>query len=247
MAYGALIICATPRSGSTLLCDLLAGTGVAGRPDSFYRRQSIPDFARRFGVADTDPDAGPDFDRAYLAAALHEGTAGDLFGLRLMWPSVPELSATLDGLFPGLAGDAARFAKAFGRPLYLHLSRRDRIAQAVSRLKAEQTGLWHVAADGTERERTAPPHPPVYSADGIAGFIAEAEAHEAAWAHWFASNDIAPLRLTCEALVADTKSELAGVLGALGRAPSAAETSEVQTMQLSNDESREWARRYRSR
>src|SRR4051795_11891381 len=30
------LVCATPRSGSTLLCESLAATGVAGHPDEFF-------------------------------------------------------------------------------------------------------------------------------------------------------------------------------------------------------------------
>src|SRR3954471_2058841 len=30
------LVCATPRSGSTLLCELLAATGVAGRPQEYF-------------------------------------------------------------------------------------------------------------------------------------------------------------------------------------------------------------------
>ena len=33
------LIRATPRTGSTLLCGLLASTGVTGRPESFFRSQ----------------------------------------------------------------------------------------------------------------------------------------------------------------------------------------------------------------
>ena len=35
------MICSTPRTGSTLLCELLESTGVAGRPES---GRSIPEF-----------------------------------------------------------------------------------------------------------------------------------------------------------------------------------------------------------
>src|SRR4051794_41932383 len=37
-----LLVCATPRSGSTLLCALLEGTGVAGRPHEFFERLPPP-------------------------------------------------------------------------------------------------------------------------------------------------------------------------------------------------------------
>ena len=33
------LICATQRSGSTLLCELLKQTGVAGRPEEYFDAQ----------------------------------------------------------------------------------------------------------------------------------------------------------------------------------------------------------------
>ena len=32
----AYLVCATPRSGSTLLCRALTATGVAGRPEEYF-------------------------------------------------------------------------------------------------------------------------------------------------------------------------------------------------------------------
>lgn len=243
----AYIICATPRSGSTMLCDLLAGTGVAGCPDSFYRRQSIPDFASEFGVTVSDGIDGPDFDRAYLDAVLREGS-GDtgMFGLRLMWRSVTELSARLGRLYPGVASDAARFELAFGQLRYLYLSREDKVAQAVSRLRAEQSGLWHRNADGSERERVAAHAAPSYDALGLRGFIEEAAADEAAWARWFAENAIKPIRLTYDQIAADPRATLEGVLSALRLDASRAATVSVKTARMADGESRAWAARYRS-
>ena len=156
--FSSYIICATPRSGSTLLCDLLAETGVAGRPNSYYRLQNILDWARSWDVSPPDLTDSEEFDRSYLAAVLRAGASDNgVVGLRLMWRSVTELSTRLGALYPDLHDDAALFERSFGKTLYIHLSRQDKIAQAVSLLKAEQSGLWHLAADGTERERSAPP------------------------------------------------------------------------------------------
>ena len=33
-----LIVCATQRSGSTLLCELLKATGVAGIPNEYFQQ-----------------------------------------------------------------------------------------------------------------------------------------------------------------------------------------------------------------
>ena len=137
------IICATPRSGSTLLCDLLTDTGIAGRPNSFFRRESILEWADDFNVSAVEWDEDHQFDQAYLAAVLQEGEAGTpVFGMRLMWESVAELSKRLESFYPVLPSDSARFRSAFGSPRYLHLTREDKVAQAVSLLRAEQSGLW---------------------------------------------------------------------------------------------------------
>lgn len=242
MAIAAYIICATPRSGSTLLCDLLKQSGVAGRPDSFYRQQSIANFVSRFGIA---PGEGLAFERRYLAATIKAGTAGTgLFGMRVMWPSLPELMQRLTELFPEASLDAERMTAAFGPTRFIHLQRQDRIAQAVSRAKAEQSGLWHRAADGTERERVKPAEAPIYDATQIAGYVAEARQHEAAWATWFATQRIAPLEVTYETLSADPRGTSAEVLAGLGRDPGAARRVEVQTARLADAQSREWAARF---
>ena len=45
------VVCATPRSGSTLLCELLAGTGVAGQPEEYFEhlwRTGLPRQPREY-------------------------------------------------------------------------------------------------------------------------------------------------------------------------------------------------------
>jgi LPS sulfotransferase NodH len=173
--------------------------------------------------------------------AAHTG----IFGLRLMWPTVPELSARLKAIHSDPLSDAARFELAFGKPLYIHLSRQDKVAQAVSLLKAEQSGLWHRAADGTERERTASPAPLVYDADRIAGLVEELETDDAAWNGWFARFGIEPLRLTYEGLAAAPRAVLTQVLSALALDPRIAASINIRTAKLADETNMEWARRFR--
>ena len=237
------IICATPRSGSTLLCDLLAETGVAGQPNSYYRQQDILHWAYAWGVS---PE-GPEFDRRYLDAVRRVGAGKTgVFGLRLMWRSVDDLSIRLEALYPDLSDDAERFEKAFGPTLYLHLSRQNKVAQAISLLKAEQTGLWHLAADGSERERTSPPQPPIYDADRLAEVLRELEMHDDAWSTWFASHQLTPLRLTYETLAATPRLVLADILSALGRNPQIATMVNTRTAKMADEISLDWTRRFLS-
>lgn len=238
------IICATPRSGSTLLCDLLAQTGATGRPNSYYRSQNILEWAQEWGVEPPHKLGDPNFERAYLAAARRVGEAGTgMFGLRLMWGTVPELRRRLQAIHDA-PDDAALFAKAFGEVRYIHLKRVDAVAQAISRLRAEQSGLWHRAADGSERERTAPAAPEVFDAGLIASLAEEAKADNAGWDAWFAAHGIEPLRLTYEDLAADPRPALAMVLKNLGQDPSAAAIVEVKTAKLADKVSRDWAVRF---
>jgi len=240
------ILCATPRSGSTLLCDLLTSTGVAGKPHSYYRTVDALDWAESWGVPPPHRLENAAFESAYLAAVIQEGTAGTgVIGLRIMWSSVDDASRRLDAIEGDHADIAARFAKAFRSTLYIHLSRQDKLAQAISRIRAEQSGLWHRAAYGTERERTAPPQTPTYDAGRIAEVLNELRNDDAAWTNFFSTRGIKPLRLTYETLAADPRKAVTEILSALGQDPKASERMLVQTSRLADADSLEWADRYR--
>lgn len=245
MAISGYILCGTPRCGSTLLCDLLAGSGVAGQPNSFYRRESMADFARAWGVPVDDGIDGPAFDAAYLEAALREGKGGTgVFGMRVMWPSVAEASGRLDRLFPGLESDVDRFEWAFGPLRYLFLTRGDKVGQAVSRLRAEQGGLWHRHADGSEREGSERRESLVYDGDRLTHYFDETALHEAAWQDWFSAEGIEPIVITYEALAADPSAALARVLAALGQDPARAGQVALRSARLADAESAAWGDRF---
>ena len=243
--FQSYIICGTPRSGSTLLCGMLAGAGC-GRADSYFGRPWIPDFARAFGVAnDGDVDA-PDFNGRYFSAVLTEGRAqSEIFGLRLMFDTVDDLAVRLDRLFPGLESAPQRFERAFGRPLYVYLSRADKVAQAVSLHKASRTGLWHRAADGSELERWAPHQDADYDGGKIGALVAELTEQDRGWREWFSRHGIAPLQLQYEELSRDPRVGVRKVLIALGQDPSRADDCRRTTARLADEESAQWVTRFR--
>ena len=133
------------------------------------------------------------FDHDYLSAVLKEGSGQTgVFGLRLMWESLSELSTRLGVLYPGRADDHDRFEAAFGPCVYVYLRRKDKVAQAVSRLRAEHTGLWHIFADGSERERLTSGNEPEYDRSRLQSIIDELQAHEAAWLNWYVRHGVSP-------------------------------------------------------
>ena len=242
--FDGYIICGTPRTGSTLLCNLLASTKL-GNPDSYYGRQFISEWAEEWNLPNRDAMNENEFNISYLDAAIRVGKGGTgIFGLRLMKENLDELSAILDQIYPQLPSDKARLEKAFGNILYIHLSRKNKLAQAISLVKAEQTGLWHIAPDGTEIERLAPPKDPQYDFARIKHEVTKLENYDVAWNSWFAAQHIAPLRIGYERLSANPAATLVGICEALGVQTPNASDVRPGVAKLSDETSLDWMRRY---
>ena len=136
--------------------------------------------------------------------------------------------------------------KAFGKPLYVHLSRENKVAQAVSLLKAMQTGLWHIASDGSELERTAPHQEAAYDATTIRKLVDEPTLQDDAWSEWFVSHRIEPVRLTYDALSRDPQAGLRAVLSGLGVDTSLASTIMPRTAKLADKQNENWITRFQT-
>src|SRR4051794_5192767 len=102
------LVCATPRSGSTLLCKALEATGRAGHPEEFFeakRETGSPARGSDYlwdaprvdlqGVLGDDPQPpAPDYSalhpgedyREHLCRVLERGTSDNgVFGAKIMW------------------------------------------------------------------------------------------------------------------------------------------------------------------
>lgn len=157
-----------------------------------------------------------------------------------------DLSALIDKAYPDMPSDAARLQAAFGEVLYIHLAREDKLAQAVSMVKAQQTGLWHIAPDGAELERLAPPSEPAYDFERISGTLAQLEQYDAAWLRWFEAQGIEPLRIAYESLSADPAGAVASICTALGIPVPGPESLAPGVAKMADATSLEWMRRYRA-
>ena len=183
------VICATPRSGSTLLCSLLEASGVAGHPASLFRRQSMVSYRAAWGIGEAWPD--------YLAAALQAGRGTNgVIGLRMMWETFAEVGPLV--------------IQAMAEVQFVWLRRRDVVAQSVSRHRAEVSGTWHLGFEEAEY-----PVNPVYDFDRIAAWLGEAKADNRAWRAWFDAQGIAPLVVDYEDLALAPAAVAAQVLAYL--------------------------------
>jgi LPS sulfotransferase NodH len=231
-------MCATPRTGSSLLCGLLASTGVAGRPESYFRRQDEQSWASRWGVARSDGTF--DF-AAYVQGALVAGRSENgVFGARVMWGTLDEVIDKLGTVYPELARrDIDLLQGAFGRTQFIYLQRRDVVAQAVSWLRAEQTGVWIA-------DRDEPHDEPRFDFDKINEFVGTIGEHNAAWQKWFASAGIEPFPVIYEDLDRDPVGVTSSVLHALGLDLPVGSPVQTRHRRLADRLNAQWVERYRA-
>jgi LPS sulfotransferase NodH len=251
----AYLVCATPRSGSTLLCETLRATGVAGNPLEHFevlRHSGRPREPREYfaGVSDPavlellapqdPPEADAEPSERWWARILREGTgANGVWGGKLMWGHVDDLlsrARELDGV-----GEAAGLVEALRALLgdglrIVFVTRPDKVEQAVSLWRAVQTRAWR-DGDGTA------PREARYAFAGIDHLVAQLAEHDERWRRWFEAMGRSPLEVRYDALAADPPGTVAAVLEGLGLPADGVPAP--ATRRQGDGASREWAERYR--
>jgi trehalose 2-sulfotransferase len=230
------ILCGTPRTGSTLLCTLLSSTGVAGRPESYFREPDQRRWAERFEVS---IDMRGVFDYSeFVAGAVRSGsTDNGVFAARVMWGSMSHVIAGLDAQLRRRS-DLDLLEDAVGTLRFVHLRRRDVVGQAVSWARAEQTGCWQ-QGDEVRLE----PRLDIDQIDALVGTIHE---HNAAWRSWFKAEGVEPLGIDYESLVAGPGGTVDEILGWINVRPPAAWTPMSPHRRQANELNAEWVRQYRA-
>jgi LPS sulfotransferase NodH len=202
------LICAVQRSGSTLLCEALKNTGLAGRPDEYflctegYYWEDSP-LAREHGVS-TNVDA--------VSLILEHGTTPNgVYGTKVMWNYFGRAIEHLQEI-PAYRGlEATQLLRAlFPNLHYIWLTRRDRVQQAVSWAKAAKTGIW--ARTGEE----SPGIEPEFDFELIDNLVRLIDEGERGWAQFFASCGIEPLKVTYADVVGAYERTALSILDHLG-------------------------------
>jgi len=181
------LVCATPRSGSTLVCHALEETGVAGRPEEYFealrhsgrpRRpeeyflgvedQSIRDHLGERSVGSDPQPRSPLWSRAaydrYLEWAFEAGTTENgVFGAKLMWGYFGEFVSLLRNIPEYRDVPLAELMPAvFPDLTFVRVVRANKVRQAVSLWKAVQTATWREdqasAKAASVEEDGAPPY-----------------------------------------------------------------------------------------
>lgn len=198
--YREIVICATQRCGSTLLCNDLANNGL-GRPEEHF----LPLLTN-----------GPVHKaETFMAEVMRRGTSENgTFAVKIMASYANAIDDFISRqhnitrpsqIWPNLA---AQFRSAY----WIFISRQDHIAQAVSRLMSQVTGINHAVLE-LESDfvpgRSIAGSSETYNAnvalsdDQICKTVTQIEQENACWEQFFSVYGIAPRRILYEEILDD--------------------------------------------
>jgi LPS sulfotransferase NodH len=184
---------------------MLGSTGVAG----MRRGQAVGHeyLLELVGRPDQKTDSSP-LDREGLRHFLRDAfdrsqTPNGVAGFKLMWEQVRRLA--LRPGYPATSGsfESRDFAELCPeRTCFIWLTRRERIRQAVSLVKAVQSQCWNSA----EQEKFTGSY--VFDYIALKNTVEMLEHHDAMWRDFFDHNAIQPLELFYEDVLHDRRAQL---------------------------------------
>ncbi len=225
------------RTGSTLLCKALEGTGIAGQPREWFNCK---------------PDLLDDFhqtNHAELQDYLWNlgSTANGVFGINHSFyePHFSQLIETLrkfPNCPPAATNRTTIWQHVFPNHHHIFMTRRNKIRLAVSWWKAIQTGEWHLLSSE---------HPkPVdlsnaYSYNAINHLYNECSMREAGIQEFFAEGKIVPLTIVYEDFIQEYENTIRTILTYLKLDVKNVNIQPPQLAQTADDVSEEWIQRFR--
>jgi len=229
------LVCGTPRSGSSLLCEALTNTGIAGRPEEYFQPANEIIWKERWGTSTC---------AEYLSRAIAQCTTPNgVFGVKMMWGyfdhflhtvhQMPDykkrkmpVHSMLQAIFPNLH--------------YIWIKRRDTVRQAVSQAKAIQTKQWVVRG-----ENSRPARKPEFSFMQIDFMVQEIQVHNAAWRRFFTEHHIQPLVIVYEDFVSRYEETVREALQHLGLpGTEALAVAPVSMKKQADEQSEQWVQHY---
>lgn len=227
-------VCFTPRTGSHLLREALQLTGVAGNSREWFWRANEPAFTEQWGVRNY---------REYFERAIREGsTPNGVFGAKV---STGEYLDHFARQLRSIGYEGLRLPdlmeRAFPNLRYIWTTRRDKIRQAISYARANQTGnyIW---------EGDTPPVPaksPEYDFDQIDGLLNDIILREALWQDYFAQAGVTPCTVVYEELTEDYEGTALRVLKYLGLPTENVSFGQRRMKRQGDALNDEWVRRFR--
>jgi LPS sulfotransferase NodH len=183
------VVASSYRCGSTFFCSELWRTGVLGAPAEYLNigegRMLRDVMAMRLQASSPE-----DY---FVKLLAHRTSRNGVFGVKAHFhhfkPALTWCPSMLERLAP---------------VTYIHLNRRDRLAQAVSMARAMQTNAW-TSMDGAAAM-------PRYDEGLIGQCLEDIGRQRLGWLRWFETSAIQPVVVNFEDLIADRVGVVRGVV-----------------------------------
>jgi trehalose 2-sulfotransferase len=227
----------TQRTGSTLLCQMLESTGIAGVPREWFN--CPPDLLTTFKKAD----------HAELQEYLFKlgTTPNGVFAINHSFyePHFTELIETLRK-FPANSPEEIKRTKiweqVFPNHRHIFMTRRNKVRLAVSWWRAIQSSEWHV---GTDEAQKSVDLSNAYSFDAINHLYNECSMREAGIQEFFAEGGITPLNIFYEDFVQNYEETVHTILAYLRLDSGSVNIAPPALTKLADPISEEWVERFR--
>lgn len=229
------LVCATPRSGSTLLCEALRNTSVAGRPDEYFAPENVVRLSQMWGVSS-----------GYFERVLEHGTTPNgVFGTKMMISQLDHFAGEVQKSRRNVDPDIPiqeLLISVFPNLHYIWITRRDKVRQAVSLEKMLQSGVIY-------KEMGKPVIPQkqlTFNFDRIDLLYYRSVAQDVAWQEYFTKWGVTPFQVVYEDFVDNYEQTVKDIFDYLKiPIPGRLGTGRRKLEKMADSLSEEWVRRYR--
>ena len=216
-----VLLCMTPRSGSSLFCEALFKTEKLGDPGEWFNAHdgnNLDKMVREFSAQNREEM----LDHIYTSSATDNGVCivkGDFYQCQ-----------------PFLYDDL--LFRHFDSVQFINIRRQDLLAQAISRYIGTQTGSWASHQEASDNE-------PRYDREGIQKQLDYMLTMEECWRNYFATRAMRPPQFTYEQIIRNLPTKVEQVAKMCGLTlKSNATPNALRLKKQGSDRNSKWAKRF---
>lgn len=236
-----IVLCATQRCGSTMIVEDMRNTEVLGRPEEWF-------------IGWTPEKTDVDWSKALKNLKTKASGENGVSAVKVMANQLFDVEECLKSFLKPVPGPRFfRFHKAFENAKWVKLTRRNIVAQAISRIMAQQTGINH-ATGSSETDHFAGNLMKGYTEDYNvrAAYSYEAILREAtsitlenlAWDLFFKDQGITPVEFIYEEVTADKDMKHLDRMAELVGLKSTPSRQQRAMVKIGNERNKEFEKRF---
>lgn len=229
------LVCSTPRCGSSLFCDGLAGTEVAGVPDEYFADEPRGAIQKPDWLSQRSRLSASEYIR-YLVET--RSTDNGVFGGKITAAQMVELTDQLRKEQSSNASRASLLSASLPNLRYIWVARRNKTEQAVSFWRALQSGSYSSRQEGRSKAK------PRFSFSLIDHTVDQFVFYERLWGDFFSQARIVPFTVIYEDLVIDYEDLLREAIQFIGLREHPVHLREPNLERQADSISVSWSRRY---